>query len=180
MQGRGSGTATPEGSATQTITSVPLRPDGLVLRLRGAHSPVSAEQSASDTEGATSTSRRRRIQWAEDVIDNEGLGRKKSKVCCIFHKNREVGESSDEDDSSSSSDSDGGGSGESDDGGARMAGGKRGRQRGRKPKGKGHEHGKDCGHGDEGEGEGGRRPSPNAYERMPKYDVKPLEKQPGK
>ncbi len=31
----------------------------------------------SDGEGGSST--RRRIQWAEDVVDNEGLGRKTSK-----------------------------------------------------------------------------------------------------
>ena len=30
----------------------------------------------------------------EDVLDNEGLGRKSSKRCCIFHKQRAFGESS--------------------------------------------------------------------------------------
>ena len=57
----------------------------------------------------------------ESVEDNEGLGRKKSKRCCIFHKERDFGESStdssdnDDDDhsessgSSSSSSSSGGG-----------------------------------------------------------------------
>jgi protein phosphatase 1 regulatory subunit 11 len=30
----------------------------------------------------------------EGVIDNEGLGRKSSKRCCIFHKARAFGESS--------------------------------------------------------------------------------------
>ena len=30
----------------------------------------------------------------ENVIDNEGLGRKSSKRCCIFHKQRAFGESS--------------------------------------------------------------------------------------
>ena len=30
----------------------------------------------------------------EEVIDNEGLGRKSSKRCCIFHKQRDFGESS--------------------------------------------------------------------------------------
>ena len=45
-------------TATQTSTSTP------VLRLRAT---------------APSPSNRRRIQWAEDVVDNEGLGRKRSK-----------------------------------------------------------------------------------------------------
>ena len=30
----------------------------------------------------------RRVRWAEDVIDNEELCRKKSKCCCIFHRQR--------------------------------------------------------------------------------------------
>ena len=76
------------------------------------------------------------------MIDNEGLGRKSSKVCCIYHKPRAVGESESEDDSSSGDES-------GDDGDARPTG-----------------RGKGCGHG---EGKGKRKPSPNAYERMPKY-----------
>ncbi len=177
----GSGTATPEGSATQTITSAPPQPDALVLRLRGAHGPEPGPETLTETEteaGGPETETRRRIQWAEDVVDNEGLGRKKSKVCCIFHKTREVGESSSEDDSSSS-DSDGGSTPSDEDGAARPVGGtrRRGRRRDRKH-GHDHEHGHDCkqnhGHGDEK-----RKPSPNAYEKMPKYDVKPLERQPG-
>ncbi len=30
--------------------------------------------------------RKRRVRWAEDVVDNEDLCRKKSKCCCIFHR----------------------------------------------------------------------------------------------
>ena len=57
------------------------------------------------------------VKRDENTIDNEGLGRKSSKRCCIFHKQRDFGESStdssDSDEStntsSSSSSSDGGG-----------------------------------------------------------------------
>ena len=42
--------------------------------------------------------RRRRVRWAEDVVDNEDLCRKKSKKCCIFHRSRGLDESSDEED----------------------------------------------------------------------------------
>ena len=116
-----------------------------MLRLRGAHDP----------------SARRRIQWAEDVVDNEGLGRKSSKVCCIYHAPKEVGESSSEEDSSSGdSDSSGG----EEDGGARMGKGKKGRKHE-------HEHADGCEHG----AEGGKRPSRNAYERMPKKGGKKVE-----
>ena len=34
------------------------------------------------------------VRWDENVEDNEGMGRKSSKRCCIFHKQREFGESS--------------------------------------------------------------------------------------
>mmetsp|Transcript_14307 Transcript_14307/g.40699 ORF Transcript_14307/g.40699 Transcript_14307/m.40699 type:complete len:161 (-) Transcript_14307:53-535(-) len=34
------------------------------------------------------------VRWDADVVDNEGMGRKSSKRCCIFHKQREFGESS--------------------------------------------------------------------------------------
>lgn len=155
------------GSATQTITPVDsassrsVSPEPLVLRLRGAH-----ESSGSNTVRG----HRRRITWAEDVVDNEGLGRKSSKVCCIYHKPREFGESSSEDDSSSdsdSSDSNAGGSDSADDGGARMSGNKRGRKHEHA-----HRHGDDCGHGKR---QGKRKPSPNAYEKIPKYNTRPDE-----
>ncbi|KAM5539270.1 hypothetical protein V8D89_007143 [Ganoderma adspersum] len=45
---------------------------------------------------------RQRVVWREDVVDNEGAGKKKSKICCIYHKPRQYDESS----SSESSDSD--------------------------------------------------------------------------
>ncbi|KAF9643766.1 hypothetical protein BDM02DRAFT_1321104 [Thelephora ganbajun] len=45
------------------------------------------------------------VVWREDVIDNEDMGKKSSKICCIYHKTRNFGESSSEE-SSSDSDSD--------------------------------------------------------------------------
>lgn len=65
----------------------PAPPQG-VLRLRGG--PRSAP----------------RVTWTEDIVDNEHLGKKKSKICCIYHKPRKFDESSDE---SSDDDSDCGG-----------------------------------------------------------------------
>ncbi|KAG9008847.1 Type 1 phosphatases regulator ypi1 [Tulasnella sp. JGI-2019a] len=45
---------------------------------------------------------RPQVAWTDDVVDNEGAGRKKSKICCIYHKPRAFDESSGE---SSGSDS---------------------------------------------------------------------------
>ncbi|KAJ4365157.1 Type 1 phosphatases regulator ypi1 [Neocucurbitaria cava] len=114
----------------------------------------------------------RHIQWAEDVVDNEGMGKKSSKVCCIYHKPRAADESSD-DDSSDSSSSDSDSDSEPDNSTARPSG-RAGGPRGRRP----HQHDHDnCEHDpDHGEGSGKpqkrsrprRKPSPNAYEKMPK------------
>lgn len=154
---RGSGTATPTGThGSQTVLqtdagpSIPI-PSG-TLRLRAE------------------PQERRRIQWAEDVVDNEGMGKKSSKVCCIYHKPHEPGDSdSDSSDSSSSSDSDS--DDEPDLSRARKAGGS-----GRKGRGDGHRHDHDHGNGDcNGKGKGKakeRKPSPNAYERQPKHKSK--------
>merc|ERR1712151_500483 len=48
---------------------------------------------------------RQRVTWNENVVNNEGLGRKSSKRCCIFHKQRGFGESSSSSESESSSSS---------------------------------------------------------------------------
>lgn len=90
-----------------------------------------------------------RVRWAEDVVDNEHLNKKSSKVCCIYHKPKEDGESSGSDSDSSSSDE--GEDSEPDLSRAQKAGG------GGKGKGKGRAH---------------RKPSPNAYERQPKHGGK--------
>lgn len=53
------------------------------------------------------------VRWDENTIDNEGLGRKSSKRCCIFHKQRAFGESSsDSSDAESGGDDDGSKSGD--------------------------------------------------------------------
>ncbi|OBT76123.1 hypothetical protein VF21_04875 [Pseudogymnoascus sp. 05NY08] len=105
----------------------------------------------------------RRIQWAEDVIDNEGLGRKSSKVCCIYHPPKaSIDDSSDESSDSSSSDSDS----DSDDGSARPAGGKR-RANARHKYNHDHDPSGECHH--DGKTKKSRRShSPNAYEKIPK------------
>ncbi|KAL4788842.1 phosphatase inhibitor-domain-containing protein [Aspergillus venezuelensis] len=110
----------------------------------------------------------RRIRWSEDVVDNEGMGKKSSKVCCIYHKTRPVGESSSESESSDSDSSDS-------DGGP-----KAGNAGGRKDcKHHGHERDGTQGSSDSGRAHDGhshgrkrsrqRKPSPNAYEKVPRH-----------
>lgn len=149
-------TATPTpapSTVTQTVTPQP------VLRLTSTSGTLRLR--AEPTE-------QRHIQWAEDVVDNEGMGKKSSKVCCIYHKAREFGESSDESSSDSSSDDDS--DSEPDNSTARPVGGRRGGARGRRPQHYDHDHkdGDGCGNGAPKKAQPRRKPSPNAYEKMPK------------
>mmetsp|Transcript_21919 Transcript_21919/g.39078 ORF Transcript_21919/g.39078 Transcript_21919/m.39078 type:complete len:116 (-) Transcript_21919:203-550(-) len=42
---------------------------------------------------------RKGVKWTNETVDNEGLGRKSSKKCCIFHRRRQFGDWSDDEDS---------------------------------------------------------------------------------
>jgi len=112
---------------------------------------------------------RQRVAWGADVIDNEGCSKKKSKICCIYHKPRRFDESSSESESTSASDSD-----LDKDGGWR-----RGDDRARPTRRYRHtSHGHGCQHNTaRREGQGGtvhelREPDSdsdvNAYEKAPK------------
>lgn len=38
--------------------------------------------------------RRKKVAWRSDTVDNEGLGKKSSKCCCIYRKPHQFNESS--------------------------------------------------------------------------------------
>ena len=83
------------------------------------------------------------VRWDESVLDNEGMGRKSSKRCCIFHKQRSFGESSTDssDGDSDHSESSGATSGSGDEGDKKVKA--KGSQKHRKiarPKTKGSNH----------------------------------------
>ena len=125
-------------AATTTTTLASTNYESVTLRLRGE------EQHNQEKPPA------RRIRWAENVVNNEGMGKRSSKVCCIYRKAREVGESSSEEsDTSSNSDSDDEDSAE--------------RKRC---------HNKECGHAHDVQrdqpAKTARKPSPNAYEKQPR------------
>jgi len=152
----------PSSSRTQLQNTNPpaqttTAPRQAVLRLRGA-----TREDEDEAAEASGTEVRRRIQWAEDVVNNEGMGRKSSKVCCIYHAPKEFGESSDESSSDSSSDD----SDSGDNGAARPSRNGHGNNHepGRHDHHYNHDHGKD-----KGKGKGkARARSPNAYEKIPK------------
>ncbi|XP_065643436.1 E3 ubiquitin-protein ligase PPP1R11 isoform X2 [Hydra vulgaris] len=43
----------------------------------------------------TSPKNDKKIKWKEGTVDNEGMGKKSSKCCCIYKKPKLFGESSD-------------------------------------------------------------------------------------
>lgn len=96
---------------------------------------------------------RSNVHWTDDVVDNEHMNKKKSKICCIFHPQREFGESSDEAGSSESSDS-------SDSSGDEKKPAEDGHE--------GHEHSHACRKHRRGK-KTQKALTPNAYERQPRY-----------
>lgn len=174
-------------STTQTSErSPPVLPQ--TLRLRGEETP-SAPAEPSSSSGP-------RIRWSEDVVDNEGMGKKSSKgeiisqyatsyprmtfsltlclVCCIYHKARPVGESSSESESSSSS-SDSESDSDTDRRRPVSHHHRHAHPRGRPLAGEGssdssnnHDADACCSQCHHGRSKPKRKPSPNAYEKMPK------------
>ncbi|KAF1760755.1 hypothetical protein GCK72_009005 [Caenorhabditis remanei] len=75
---------TASSTTTTTVTVPPPQEENLVLHL-------SAPQ--------PSTSERRHVVWATETVDNEGMGKKKSKCCCIYKKPKNWQDSSSDSDS---------------------------------------------------------------------------------
>ncbi|CAJ0960486.1 unnamed protein product, partial [Mesorhabditis belari] len=74
-----------------TVETVPQRGgegSNLVLRL---NDPGPSTQEATDQN--------HHVRWATDTVDNEGMGKKKSKCCCIYKKPKKWDESDTESDS---------------------------------------------------------------------------------
>jgi protein phosphatase 1 regulatory subunit 11 len=119
MSGSNSGSRPAPGSAHETSQTSPVvamaapsARTATVTITETAASTASATETADQVLRLTLTSRPS-VRWDENVEDNEGLGRKSSKRCCIFHKQRAFGESStdssaEENDSDMSDGSDGG------------------------------------------------------------------------
>ncbi|KAF8548360.1 hypothetical protein OG21DRAFT_1449239 [Imleria badia] len=128
-----------DGSRTITLRDAQPRPEDDDASGGGA-GPSTGEPSTTvgvlKLRGAQRRTRQR-VAWGADVVDNEGCGKKKSKICCIYHKPRRFDESSSESESASASDS------ESDEGGGWRHGDDRARPT-RRHRHASHGHG--CGH----------------------------------
>ncbi|XP_077340883.1 E3 ubiquitin-protein ligase PPP1R11 [Lithobates pipiens] len=75
-----SGTAVVGGAASSTVTTeteTQPEPRSLTLKLRKRKPD-------------------KKVEWTCDTVDNENLGRRSSKCCCVYEKPRAFGESSTE------------------------------------------------------------------------------------
>ncbi|CEJ59063.1 hypothetical protein PMG11_07699 [Penicillium brasilianum] len=158
----------PQSTTETSSESSTLRLTG-TLRLRA--------EDTSDTTAEPSPARR--IRWSEDVVDNEGMGKKSSKVCCIYHKARPVGESSSESESSSSS-SESDSESEADNRSHMAHHARHSHARGRRPSGDNQadqspdgDSATCCSDHHQKVKRRRRKPSPNAYEKMPKPSKNP-------
>ncbi|KAL8162415.1 hypothetical protein V2J09_013904 [Rumex salicifolius] len=78
-------TITPSGTRTLTITVE-------------EHSESSSEQQQPETL-ILRLNRKKKVSWKEGTVDNEFMGRKSSKKCCIFHKEKPFDEDFSDDES---------------------------------------------------------------------------------
>ncbi|KAF5326964.1 hypothetical protein D9619_004339 [Psilocybe cf. subviscida] len=99
---RPSTSAPGDGSRTQTITDAAPREDDGGMGSAGEDGGVPA--GTLRLRAGTSRRAGNRVVWDENVVDNEGAGKKKSKICCIYHKPRRYDESSSDSSDDSSDD----------------------------------------------------------------------------
>ncbi|XP_062499412.1 E3 ubiquitin-protein ligase PPP1R11-like [Corticium candelabrum] len=71
----------PSSSGSVTVVEEPSQSQTLVLKLKKPKS-------------------QKKVEWDSNAVDNEHMGKKKSKCCCIYHKQRGFGESDSESDTS--------------------------------------------------------------------------------
>uniref|UniRef100_H2Y9X4 E3 ubiquitin-protein ligase PPP1R11 n=1 Tax=Ciona savignyi TaxID=51511 RepID=H2Y9X4_CIOSA len=62
-------------------------------------STITVTQTATQNERVCLQPTRRSVNWTSDTVDNENMGKKSSKSCCIYKKPRKLGESSSESES---------------------------------------------------------------------------------
>jgi Protein phosphatase inhibitor len=100
-----------EAADLAALTIMEAKPErsGTVTVRRRTGGAITEEQAIAEEKppAAVLTLRlepRKAVQWDEEVVDNENAGRKSSKRCCIFHKQRGFGESDSDESSSDMSD----------------------------------------------------------------------------
>ena len=95
--------AMPTGSQNQVIEATEVEGDGgpptLKLRLK---------KSGADAGAGNPPKKiiKKQVSWTQETVDNEHLGKKKSKCCCVYVKPKKLGESDTESESGENDDDD--------------------------------------------------------------------------
>ncbi|KAL1920491.1 uncharacterized protein VTP21DRAFT_868 [Calcarisporiella thermophila] len=95
----------PETYGSRTMT---LHPEELEENGQGSEegTPQPPEEVGTLRLSGAPANSGRKVKWSEDVVDNEHLGKKKSKICCIYRRPHAFDESSEDESSGSDSDHD--------------------------------------------------------------------------
>lgn len=56
--------------------------------------PTTNEGQPSESATIRLKKKKKKVKWRTDTIDNEGMGKKSSKCCCVYQKPHGFGESS--------------------------------------------------------------------------------------
>uniref|UniRef100_A0A672H6U8 E3 ubiquitin-protein ligase PPP1R11 n=1 Tax=Salarias fasciatus TaxID=181472 RepID=A0A672H6U8_SALFA len=74
------------GTSSETITET----------VQTSTPPPPAQEGRSLTIKLRKRKTEKKVEWSSDTVDNEHLGRRSSKCCCVYEKPRQFGESSSE------------------------------------------------------------------------------------
>ena len=82
------------GSQTQVVQATEVdsgTSDPPTLKLRLTNSDDANIEKGEKTKPKKLT--KKQVSWTQETVDNEGLGKKKSKCCCVYVKPKSFGES---------------------------------------------------------------------------------------
>ncbi|KAL6939842.1 hypothetical protein ACO0RG_003689 [Hanseniaspora osmophila] len=79
--------------------------DSTTITLNGAPPVIKLRASADSKSNQKTADKKPQVTWKEDVVDNEHMNKKKSKICCIFHPQQEFSDEEEQDGEQSHSES---------------------------------------------------------------------------
>ncbi|KAH3902993.1 type 1 protein phosphatase-activating protein YPI1 SCDLUD_000596 [Saccharomycodes ludwigii] len=76
-------TSEQNGSTTMTLTDSFSN----VIHLRGSNNDTTKADQPQSNKNKTKANGKKKpqVRWKQDVVDNENMNKKKTKICCIFH-----------------------------------------------------------------------------------------------
>lgn len=92
-------------TTTETVSALDVPDSGQASGQSSASvSPQVLRLKLQKTDKKKADESQKKVKFTDQTVDNEGMGRKKSKCCCIYHKPHNFDQSSDSDDSDLESD----------------------------------------------------------------------------